>query len=121
MNKKAQTKTKSKEADVLKLEVLLNKLPKNVTVKETSKGHILRNGKHGYLMHVKQSPLGILHFVRTETGKHLQSGYIKKESDIELFLKEIETKIKDQVIDEKIEKVGKQKPTSPSPSIKVKK
>ncbi len=38
MNKKAQTKIKNKESDVPKLQDLLNRLPKNVIAKETSKG-----------------------------------------------------------------------------------
>ncbi len=70
-------------------------------------------------MHVKQSPQGILHFIRTKTGKHLESSYATIEEDVYSLIKDIDDKIKNQMIDDKIEKVGKSKSTSP-PSSKIK-
>ena len=88
---------------IAKLEDLISRLPKNVEVKETQKGTILRNEKT-YLMHVKQSPKGILHFLRTKTGKHLESGYATTEKEINSLIQEI---------DDKIEKGGEPKSISP--------
>ena len=101
MNKEAQTK--KKEAGVLKLQDMLDRLPKDVDVRETRKGTILRNEKT-YLMHVKQSPKGILHFLRTKTGKHLNSGYATTEKEINELI---------QKIDDKIKSGGGSKSTSP--------
>jgi hypothetical protein len=60
--KKKKAQTKKKQADVLKLQDLLSRLPKAIIAKETSKGTVLRSGSL-YIMHVKQSPQGILYFL----------------------------------------------------------
>jgi len=103
--KKKQTKKKeadvSKESSVLKLQDLLSRLPKGIIAKETSKGTVLRCGKL-YIMHIKQSPQGILHFQRTKTGQHLESGYFTTEKDLDALFKQIETKVKDNKIDEAV-------------------
>lgn len=91
MNKEKNVK---KAGDnITKLEDLISRLPKEVEVKETQKGTILRNEKT-YLMHVKQSPKGILHFLRTKTGKHLESSYVTTEKEINSLIQEIDGKIK---------------------------
>lgn len=115
MNKKAQTK--KKEAGI-QLQDLLTRLPKGVDARETSRGIILRCGKT-YLMHVAQTQRGIHHFIRTPTGKHLESAWATSEKDVNSMVKDIEDKIKNQKIDAKIEKEGKSK--SPSSSSKNKK
>jgi len=90
MNKEKEVK---KAGDnITKLEDLISRLPKEVEVKETQKGTILRNEKT-YLMHVKQSPKGILHFLRTRTGKHLESNYATTEKELDVLLQEIDGKI----------------------------
>jgi hypothetical protein len=91
MNK--EVKPKKKEADVSKLQDFFNQLPKGINVKVTTKGTVLRHNKL-YLMHVKQSPKGILHFLRTKTGQHLQSGYATNKKEIDALLQEINDKIK---------------------------
>ena len=88
---------------IAKLENLISRLPKDVSVKETLKGTILRNEKT-YLVHVKQSPKGILHFLRTKTGKHLESDYATTEKEINSLIQEI---------NDKIEKGGETKSASP--------
>ena len=112
MDKKKNVKKAGKSDKIVKLEDLINRLPESVIVKEARRGHILRHGKL-YLMHVKQSPKGILHFLRTRTGKHLNSGYVTNKEEIDTLLQEIDDKIKDQEIDDKIEKGGEPKSTSP--------
>jgi hypothetical protein len=57
-------------------------------------------------MHIKQSPRGILHFLRTKTGQHLESGYATTEKEIDVLI---------QKINDKIEKGGEPKSAS-SPS-----
>ena len=99
MKKKVQTK--NKQADVLKLQDLLNRLPKGIQAKETSKGTVLRCGSL-YIMHVKQSPQGILYFHRTKTGQHLESKYATNEKEIDALVKEIENLIKNQKIDDAV-------------------
>lgn len=101
MNKEAQTK--KKEAEVPKLQDLLSRISKDVDVKETQKGTILRNEKT-YLMHVKQSPRGILHFLRTKTGKHLEGNYATNKKELDALI---------QKINDKIKKGGETKSTSP--------
>jgi hypothetical protein len=101
MAKKEKKQVKKKEADVLKLQDLLTRLPKSIQAKETSKGTVLRSGSL-YIMHLKQSPKGILYFRRTKTGQHLESNYATSEKDIDALIKKIEVKKQDQVIDEKI-------------------
>ena len=94
--KKEMNKEKNvKEAGdkIAKLEDLISRLPKNIEVKETQKGTILRNEKT-YLMHVRQSPKGILHFLRTKTGKHLESGYATNKKGLDALIQEIDSKIK---------------------------
>ena len=93
MNKEAQTKKKEAGAKIVKLEDLISRLPKSVKVKKTLKGTILRNKKI-YLMHVVQSPRGILHFLRTKTGKHLDSRYATTEKELDALIQEIDSKIK---------------------------
>lgn len=100
-----EKKVKKAGDKIAKLEDLISRLPKEVEVKETQKGTILRNEKT-YLMHVKQSPKGILHFLRTRTGKHLESNYATTDKEINSLI---------QKIDNKIEKGEESKSTS-SPS-----
>lgn len=90
MNNKA--KPKKTKAGTPKLQDFLSRLPKDVDRKETRKGTVLRYDKL-YLMHVKQSPKGILHFLRTKTGKHLESDYATTEKEIDALLQEISNKI----------------------------
>ena len=78
--------------NITKLEDLISRLPKNVEVKETQKGTVLRHSKL-YLMHVKQSPKGILHFLRTKTGKHLESGYATNKEELDALIQKINDKI----------------------------
>ena len=87
----------------LQLKDFLSSLPKDIDVRETRKGTILRHGKTD-IMHVKQSPKGILHFLRTRTGKHLESNYATTEKELDVLLQEI---------DDKIEKGREPKSTSP--------
>ena len=108
MDKEKEVKKAGKSDKIVKLEDLLDRLPKEIDVRETQKGTILRNEKT-YLMHVKQSPKGILYFLRTRTGKHLESGYATTEKEINSLI---------QKINDKIEKGGESKPISPSPKIK---
>jgi hypothetical protein len=93
--KKAQSKKKEagKSDKIAKLEDLISRLPKDVIAKDTSKGTVLRHGKT-YFMHIKQSPRGILHFLRTKTGKHLDSRYASTEKELDVLLQEINDKIK---------------------------
>jgi len=101
MNKKEKKQTKNKQADVLKLQDLLSRLPKGVIAKETSKGTVLRS-ENLYILHLKQSPQGILHFQRTKSGQHLESAYASSEKDIDALMKEIENRIKNQKIDDAV-------------------
>ena len=114
MDKEKNVKEAGKSDKIAKLEDLINRLPKNVEVKETRKGTVLRHGKL-YLMHVKQSPKGILHFLRTKTGKHLESDYATTEKEINSLIQEIDDKIKDHKIDDKIKKGEEPKSTSLPP------
>ena len=98
-----EKKVKKAGDKIAKLEDLFSRLPKNVEIKETRKGTVLRHSKL-YLMHVKQSPRGILHFLRTKTGKHLESGYATTEKEINSLI---------QKIDDKIEKGEESKSASP--------
>ena len=98
---KKEIKKKEVEAEVLKLQDLISRLPKGVSATETTRGTILRSGKI-YLMHVAQTPRGIHHYIRTPTGRHLESSWASTESEINLLIKEIDGKIKDQKIDDKI-------------------
>ncbi len=91
MNKETQTK-KIDAGKIIKLEDLISRLPKNVIAKDTSKGTVLRHGKT-YFMHIKQSPRGILHFLRTKTGKHLESGWATTEKEIDTLIQKINDKI----------------------------
>ena len=103
---------KVKKADEVKLEDLISRFPEDVDVRETRKGTVLRHNKL-YLMHVKQSPKGILHFLRTRTGKHLESSYTSSKEELDALIQEIDDKIKDHKIDDKIEKGGEPKSISP--------
>ena len=98
MDKKIEVK--KKEAGI-QLQDLLTRLPKGIDVTESARGTILRIGKT-YLMHVAQTSRGLHHFVRTKTGKHLESAYAVTEKDVNSIVKEIEDKIKNQKIDDKI-------------------
>ena len=91
MNKEKEVKKAGDK--IAKLEDLISRLPKEVEVKETQKGTILRHGKT-YIMHVSQSPKGIHSFLRTKTGKHLDSRYATTEKEIDTLLQEIDDKIK---------------------------
>ena len=112
MDKEKNVKKAGKSGNKVKLEDLISRLPESVIVRETRRGHILRHDKL-YLMHVKQSPKGILHFLRTKTGKHLESNYATREKEINSLIQEINDKIKDQKIDDKIKSGGETKSTSP--------
>ena len=90
MNKKAQKE--KKDADVPKLKDLLKQLPKGIDAKETSKGTVLRHEKT-YIMHLSQSPKGVHSYLRTKTGRHLESKYSTNKREIEALIK----KIKDNV------------------------
>ena len=93
MDKEKNVKKAGKSDNKVKLEDLISRLPEDVDVRETRKGTVLRNEKT-YLMHVKQSPKGILHFLRTKTGKHLESDYATTEKEINSLIQEIDGKIK---------------------------
>jgi len=101
MSKKEKKQTKNKQAGVLNLQDLLSRLPKGIQAKETSKGTVLRSGSL-YILHLKQSPQGILHFHRTKSGQHLESAYATNEKDVEALMKEIENLIKNQKIDDAV-------------------
>lgn len=92
MDKEKKVKKAGKSDNKVKLEDLISRLPKDVDVRETRKGTVLRNEKT-YLMHVKQSPKGILHFLRTKTGKHLESDYATTEKEINSLIQKIVDKI----------------------------
>jgi len=92
MDKEKNVKKAGKSDNKVKLEDLISRLPKDVDVRETRKGTVLRNEKT-YLMHVKQSPKGILHFLRTKTGKHLESDYATTEKEINSLIQKIVDKI----------------------------
>ena len=77
----------------LQLKDFLSSLPKDIDVRETRKGTILRHGKT-YIMHVSQSPRGVHSFHRTKTGKHLDSRYASTEKELDVLLQEIDNKIK---------------------------
>ena len=108
MDKKKKVKNAGESDSKVKLEELISRIPEGIDVRETQKGTILRNEKT-YLMHVKQSPKGILHFLRTKTGKHLESGYATNKEEFDALI---------QKIDDKIKSGGEPKSISPSPKIK---
>ncbi len=93
MDKKKEVKKADKSDKKVKLDDLISRIPEGIDVRETQKGTILRNEKT-YLMHVKQSPKGILHFLRTRTGKHLQSNYATTDKELDVLLQDIDDKIK---------------------------
>jgi hypothetical protein len=97
MNKETQ----KKNADVPKLHNFLEQLPKGIDAKPTSKCTILRH-KKTYIMHVTQSPKGIHSFLRTKTGQHLESKYASTKKEIDALIRNINDKLTDKKIDDKI-------------------
>jgi hypothetical protein len=93
VKKEMNKETKKKNADVTNLQDFLKRLPKEIIVKKTSKGTILRHDKT-YVMHVTQSPRGVHSFIRTKTGQHLESEYSNTENEINTLIHKINDKLK---------------------------